>query len=108
MCLQAHFFCAKQFIIYRLNKLINMKHIKLFEQFISERGGETGLYAYPTTAADFKKLEKWLEDSDYYAEVDSNRGYVFFPEEKRKYDALEAELDDEFNKARISARFEAA
>lgn len=67
---------------------------------------EYGLYVYPTTQADFKKLEKWLNDSDYYAEVDSNRGYVFFPEEKENYDSLETELDKEFNKSKISARFE--
>lgn len=67
---------------------------------------EYGLYVYPTTQTDFKKLEKWLKNSDYYAEVDSNRGYVFFPEEKENYDSLETELDKEFNKSKISARFE--
>ena len=77
-----------------------------FKESITERKGQTGLYVYPTTSADFKKLQKWLDDSDYYAEVDSARGYAFFPEEKDMYDSLEAELDDEFNKARISVRFE--
>jgi hypothetical protein len=88
----------------------NMKNIKSLNEFINEsiisEKKEYGLYVYPTTQADFKKLEKWLNDSDYYAEVDSNRGYVFFPEEKENYDSLETELDKEFNKAKISARFE--
>lgn len=88
----------------------NMKNIKSLNEFINENiiseKKEYGLYVYPTTQADFKKLEKWLKDSDYYAEVDSNRGYVFFPEEKENHDSLETELDKEFNKAKISARFE--
>ena len=87
-----------------------MKNIKSLTEFINENiiseKKEYGLYVYPTTQADFKKLEKWLKDSDYYAEADSNRGYVFFPEEKENYDSLETELDKEFNKAKISARFE--
>lgn len=67
---------------------------------------EMGLYVYPSTQADFKKLEKWLDSSDYYGEVNDRMGFVFFPEEKRNYDELEMELDKEFIKAKISARFE--
>lgn len=67
---------------------------------------ETGLYVYPSSQADFKKLEKWLDASDYYGEVDDRESFIFFPEEKKNYDELEMELDKEFTKAKISARFE--
>jgi hypothetical protein len=83
-----------------------VKKIKESFEHLNEANEESGLYVYPSTRIDFKKLEKWLKNSAYYAEVDSNRGYVFFPEEKENYDSLEIELDKEFNKARISARFE--
>jgi hypothetical protein len=87
---------------------IMLRRIKngVISESLTEKRGETGLYVYPTTSADFKKLERWLGDSDYYAEVDSKRGYAFFPEEKENYDSLEAELDKEFNAAKISVRFE--
>lgn len=91
----------------RVYKEMGGKHIKesVTGQPIVEKA-ETGLYVYPSSQADFKKLEKWLDASDYYGEVDDRRGFVFFPEEKQNYDALEMELDKEFVKAKISARFE--
>jgi nicotinamide mononucleotide adenylyltransferase len=93
----------------KLGKLIqtlNVKDVTLV--FESKSLTETGLNVIPSTPADFKKLEKWLNDSIYTAEVkiEGKQGYFFFPEEKENYDSLEAELDKEFNKAKISARFE--
>jgi hypothetical protein len=88
----------------------DMKNIKTLNEFIDENiineKQETGLYVYPSTQTDFKKLEKWLDTSDYYGEVDNRKGFVFFPEEGVNYDSLETELDKEFNKAKISVRFE--
>jgi len=105
---------TKNILVERFQKLANIsesirdketEEINNNENIISENK-EYGLYVYPTTRADFEKLEKWLKNSDYYAEVDNNLGYIFFPEEKENYDSLETELDNEFNKANISARFE--
>jgi hypothetical protein len=82
-----------------------MKHIQTFENFLNE-AKESGLYVYVSTDKDFEKLEDWLESSDYYAETNAREKYLFFPEEKRNYDSLEKELDKEFNKVKISVRFE--
>lgn len=87
-----------------------MKNIKSLNEFVNEKmtneKSESGLYVYPSTQSDFAKLEKWLEDSDFYGEVDDRRGFVFFPEKKQNYDALEMDLEKEFVKFKISARFE--
>ncbi len=97
----------------KLGKLIQTLNVKdvtlVFEsKSLTERYNETGLNVIPSTPADFKKLEKWLNDSIYTAEVkiEGKQGYFFFPEEKENYDSLETELGKEFNKAKISARFE--
>lgn len=66
---------------------------------------ETGLYVTPKSNADKQKIEKFLDTSDYYGEWD-REGYFFFPEKPSEYDSLEKELDKEFLKRKISARFE--
>lgn len=83
-----------------------MKNIKSLNEFVNEKMSESGLYVYPSTQSDFAKLEKWLEDSEFYGKVDDIRGFVFFPEKKQNYDALEMDLEKEFVKFKISARFE--
>jgi len=94
----------------KIGKLVKDYKVKdvtvVFESEINERKGNEGLYVYPSTSADFKKLEKWIKNSDYYADVDSRRGYAFFPEDIENYDSLEIELEKEFSKSGISARFE--
>lgn len=108
------FYKILQNTIQPIKENYNMKNLKSLNEFLNEstantslvEKAETGLYVYPSSQADFKKLEKWLDASDYYGEVDDRRGFVFFPEKKQNYDALEMELDKEFVKAKISARFE--
>ena len=64
---------------------------------------DSALMVTPSTDKDFKALKKWLDKSDCFAEVE--KGYFIFPEED--LDALEMELTKDFDKAGISASFEA-
>jgi hypothetical protein len=70
---------------------------------------ESGLNVYPSTPDDLRELLRWLPTSDYHAEdlkdVNGNV-YLFFPEEKLMLDALETALQEEFDLADISVRFE--
>jgi hypothetical protein len=66
---------------------------------------ETGLMVFPITKQDETKIIKWLERSDYFAEW-WRYGYFLFPEKKSNYDDLERELEKEFRKYNINARFE--
>lgn len=66
---------------------------------------DTGLYVTPTSNQDKQKIEKFLDTSDYYGEW-NREGHFFFPEKPEDYDNLEKELDKEFQKRKISARFE--
>lgn len=108
------FYKILQNTIQPIKENYNMKNLKTINEFLNEstvsnslvEKAETGLYVYPSSQADFKKLEKWLDASDYYGEVDDRESFIFFPEEKKNYDELEMELDKEFTKAKISARFE--
>ncbi len=71
---------------------------------INERNDQ-GLIVYPSTRQDKDKIQKWVDTSDYYAEWD-REGYFMFPEKPSMYDELERELEKEFNKLKINARFE--
>lgn len=88
-----------------------MKSIKL-KNLIDEstlrtiNEAETGLYVYASTPRDFQRLVKWLDSSNYYAEVNNRDYYAFFPESPSSYDALEGELNSEFNRYNISVRYE--
>jgi len=79
--------------------------MKSYKNFINE-GKESGLNVFASSKEDHKKLSKWLSKSDYHAEENDN--YFFFAEESDMLDELEEELDKEFIKAKISARFEEA
>lgn len=83
-----------------------MKHLKRFENFLNESNNETGLMVYGRTNLDNNAIQDWLEDSDYSAEWNHREGYWLFPEEEENYDELEKELEKEFRKAKINARFE--
>jgi hypothetical protein len=73
---------------------------------VKEAKGESGLMVFGKTNLDNNKIGDWLDDSDYTAEWNAREGYWLFPEEEDGYDALEAELEKAFVKARINARFE--
>ncbi len=66
---------------------------------------ETGLMVYPSTSQDKFKIDKWLETADWFGGWD-REGYFFFPENQSMYDELEKELEKEFYKLKINARFE--
>jgi len=74
------------------------------EANVVETKDETGLMIYPSSATDFMKLNKIIDDIDFYGEVRND--HFFFPEEPESYDELEKELDKIFNKNRISVRYE--
>jgi hypothetical protein len=73
---------------------------------VKEAKSESGLMVFGKTNLDNNKIGDWLDDSDYTAEWNAREGYWLFPEEEDGYDALEAELEKAFTKARINARFE--
>lgn len=80
--------------------------IPTFNNFILESRGESGLMVFGNTQIDNNLIQNWLEESDYHAEWHSREGFWFFPENEDGYDALEAELEDEFLQYGIRARFE--
>jgi hypothetical protein len=82
-----------------------MKKLGIKES-INEAKSESGLMVFGKTNLDNNKIGDWLDDSDYTAEWNAREGYWLFPEEEDGYDALEAELEKAFTKARINARFE--
>ena len=53
---------------------------------------ETGLFVYPSTQTDFIRLNRWLNKSSHYAEVDKRNQRLFFPENPSGYDSLEEKL----------------
>jgi len=67
---------------------------------------DTGLYVIASSPQDNKKIQRWMDKSDYSAEYDARENYWVFYEDESTYDALETELTKEFNKHNISARFE--
>ena len=76
-------------------------------QDVNEKKQELGLYVTGRTSSDNNKIGKWLEDSDFHAEWNARDGYWLFPaDDESEYDELEKELDKEFAKHHINARFE--
>jgi hypothetical protein len=69
-----------------------------------KRLNESTLIVKPSTTQDLIKLKKWFDDSYYYAEYNSE--FRTFSLEEEHLDALEKELDKEFNKAGISVSYE--
>jgi hypothetical protein len=79
---------------------------KITESYNSEG---PGLNVYPSTSEDLRELLHWLPTSDYHAEDlkdEDGSTYLFFPEEESTLDALETALQEEFDIADISVRFE--
>lgn len=67
---------------------------------------KSGLMVFGITQLDRDQIGDFVHDSDYYAEYNSEFKSWFFPEDEENYDQLEWELNDEFNKLGIDARFE--
>ena len=66
----------------------------------------SGLMVFGITPLDRDQINDFLSSSNYYAEYNSEFKSWFFPEDEENYDQLEWELNDEFNKLGIDARFE--
>lgn len=65
---------------------------------------DTKLYVYPTSKKDHQMISNWLERSAFHAEENSN--YFMFPVDgQRDADATETDLDKEFSKLGVNARF---
>jgi hypothetical protein len=69
-----------------------------------KRLNESTLIVKPSTPQDLIKLKKWFDNSDYYAEFNSE--FRTFSLEEDNLDALEMELDKQLNKAGISVSYE--
>jgi hypothetical protein len=65
-----------------------------------------GLLVFGKTEHDNNQIRDLIDNSDYYAEFDNEFQCWFFPEEPDLYNDLERELDGEFSKNGIDARFE--
>ena len=66
----------------------------------------TGLQLYPITREDSNVISSIIEDSDFYAEYNSQYGFFFFPEEEENYDDLEGQLDELFSDKDVNYRIE--
>lgn len=81
-----------------------MKYLHDFLYEKSKSKSQKGLVVVPKTNNDFKKLEKWLDKSDFYGEKNNIEKFYFFPEEDT--DSLEKELEKEFIKNDINVTYE--
>jgi hypothetical protein len=66
----------------------------------------TGLVVVGSTKVDNNEISDMVDKTGYYAIWNAQEGYWFFPEAEETLDALEMELDKEFGKRGINARFE--
>jgi hypothetical protein len=67
---------------------------------------QSGLIIYPRTSADRYVINKFLNDSDYYAEYDSESNCWLLPEAKDSIDYLEDELTEIFNGMNVNYKIE--
>jgi hypothetical protein len=68
---------------------------------------KTGLIVSPSTNSDRELLKYFFDNSDYYAEYDSEWNCFMLPTSEDTIDELEMELTDLFFKVNISCRYEA-
>jgi len=66
----------------------------------------TGLQLYPRTREDSQVINEAIENSDFYAEYNSQYGLYFFPEEEENYDELEQQLDELLSQLNVNYRIE--
>lgn len=66
----------------------------------------SGLIVVGKTQIDNNKIQDLINDEEYHAIWNSKEGYWFFPEEESTLDQLEADLEAEFYRYEIDARFE--
>lgn len=66
----------------------------------------TGLIVVGRTQLDNNSIADMVDETDYYGVQNTREGYWFFPESEETLDSLEMELEQEFSKRGINARFE--
>jgi hypothetical protein len=66
----------------------------------------SGLIVVGRTPIDNNQIADMLDKTDYYGVWNAMEGYWFFPEDESTFSYLEADLDEEFAKRGINARFE--
>ncbi len=66
----------------------------------------SGLIIRPETENDAEKLRVWGEDSDFFFEEDVVEKFFFFPEEPGTFDALQKDLEQQFEVFDINVRIE--
>ncbi len=74
-----------------------------------EVGGDfegAGLIVVGRTQIDNNQIADMLDETDYHGVWNTREGYWFFPEDESTLSYLEADLDEEFAKRGINARFE--
>jgi hypothetical protein len=74
-----------------------------------EVGGDfegAGLIVVGRTQIDNNQIADMLDETDYHGVWNTREGYWFFPEDESTFSYLEADLDEEFAKRGINARFE--
>ena len=97
---------AKEIVMDHLSEDPNY-YSKLKKANIKEESkDESGLIVVGKTQLDNNAIGDIVEKEGYYAEWNPREGYWFFPEEEDLYDGLEKELDMQFAKRDINARFE--
>jgi hypothetical protein len=87
---------------------INKKVKSLSEAFGDSDFDGTGLIVVGKTPLDNDSISELMEDPDfdYYGVWNTREGYWFFKEDEENIDELELELQREFDRAGINARFE--
>ena len=66
----------------------------------------SGLIVIGRTQIDNNQIADMLDETDYHGIWNNREGYWFFPEDESTFSYLEADLDEEFAKRGINARFE--
>lgn len=67
---------------------------------------ETGLQLTPRTREDLRIINDMINESELYAEYNSEMGYFLFEETPENYDNLEEILDEMFKGAEVNYRIE--
>lgn len=76
------------------------------ESYNSFEDNRKGLMVYGITQLDRDEIGDFIKSSDYHAEYNNEFQSWFFPEDEENYDQLEYDLNREFYKKGIDARFE--
>lgn len=87
---------------------LNNYELNLKESYGSNEDFEgSGLIVQGRTQIDNNEIQDMMDETDFYGVWNAKEGYWFFPEDESTFSYLEADLDAEFAKRGINARFEA-